>query len=117
MAKSVTLFNVFVASPSDLIEERDLLSDVINELNHTTANILSIKLELIRWETDTFPSFGNDAQDVINKQIEDDYDIFIGIIGSKFGTPTKRFGSGTLEEFNRAYEKARQDSGRTEIMM
>lgn len=117
MAKSVTLFNVFVASPSDLIEERDLLADVISELNHTTANLLSIKLELIRWETDIFPAFGDDAQDVINKQNKDEYDIFIGIMGSRFGTPTSRFGSGTLEEFTRAYDKSKRDGGITKIMM
>ncbi|MCK8490673.1 DUF4062 domain-containing protein [Spirosoma sp. RP8] len=117
MAKSVTLFNIFLVSPGDLIEEREMLAEVIDELNHTTANLLSIKLELIRWETNIFPSFGDDAQDVINKQIEDDYDVFIGIMGGRFGSPTNRFGSGTLEEFTRAYEKSKQDGGTTKIMM
>ena|SRR3989337_1199459 len=31
-------------------------------------------------ETHTYPGIGEDAQDVINKQIDDDYDIFIGLM-------------------------------------
>ena len=48
---------------------------------------------------------GEDAQAVINEQIGDDYDIFIGIMWARFGTPTGRAGSGTAEEFDRAYRK------------
>jgi hypothetical protein len=57
----------------------------------------------VRWETHSWPAVGADAQDVINREI-DPYDIFIGIMWSRFGTPTKRADSGTSEEFTRAYE-------------
>ena len=117
MAKSVTLYNVFIASPSDMVEERELLNSVIDELNRTTAKILSIKLELISWERNTFPSFGDYTQDVINKQIKDDYDIFIGLMGGHFGSATDSFESGTLEEFDRAYSKHKEDPKNISIMM
>jgi hypothetical protein len=42
---------------------------------------------------------------VIDEQIGDDYDIFIGILWTRFGTSTPRHDSGTYEEFNRAYER------------
>ncbi len=93
------------------------MSSVIDELNRTTAKFLSIKLELISWETSVFPAFGEDAQDVINKQIRDDYDIFIGIMGARFGSPTNRFESGTLEEFVRAYSKYKQHPQSVTLMM
>ncbi|WP_257739097.1 hypothetical protein [Flavisolibacter tropicus] len=42
MAKNITLYNVFVASPSDVKEEREALEGVVREFNLTTANFLSI---------------------------------------------------------------------------
>ncbi|MYD31374.1 MAG: DUF4062 domain-containing protein, partial [Nitrospira sp. SB0661_bin_20] len=62
-------------------------------------------MDVVRWETRTTPGFGKDPQDVINKQISDAYDIFIGIMWTRFGTPTPRAGSGTEEEFLRAYDR------------
>jgi hypothetical protein len=105
MAKTITLYKVFVASPSDVKDERNSLDAIINEINRTTANILGVQLELVKWETHTYPDFGEDPQDVINKQIGNDYDIFIGVLWGRFGTPTKRESSGTKEEFLRAYER------------
>lgn len=53
----------------------------------------------------THPSFGDYPQDVVNSQIGEDYDVFIGILWSRFGTPTPKYESGTEEEFYRAYER------------
>lgn len=67
------------------------------------GNSQPIELETIRWETHAWPDVGEDAQDVINKEIGD-YDVLVGIMWKRFGTPTKRSGSGTGEEFERAYD-------------
>ncbi len=116
MAKHQTVLSVFVASPSDLEEERDLLEQIIRKFNADWSRHLGISLELIRWETHAYPSFGEDAQSVINDQIPDDYDIFIGLMWYKFGTPTKRAGSGTEEEFNRALERFKNDPRSIQLM-
>jgi hypothetical protein len=108
MPKNITQINVFVASPGDVIEERNAFDEVLDEVNTVLGPIHSCTLNLKKWETDTHPSFGEDAQDVINRQINDDYDIFIGIMWVRFGTPTNRAKSGTKEEFERAYEKYKQ---------
>ena len=105
MAKTHTLLQVFVASPSDITDERTLLADVVAEFNKTWGNRNGVTLELLRWETDSRPGFGADAQEVINNQIGDEYDIFIGIMWGRFGSGTKRAESGTEEEFNRAYAR------------
>ena len=42
---------------------------------------------------------------VISNQIGTDYDIFIGVLWSRVGTATPRNPSGTLEEFQMAYQK------------
>jgi len=94
---------IFLASPSDVDVERNIVPMLVDELQRTIGDILEVDLELVRWETHSWPDVGDDAQDVINKQIGE-YDIFIGIMWKRFGTPTKRASSGTGEEFERAYE-------------
>ena len=109
MPRSETIINVFVASPSDVAEERNSLEIVVHELNKTWSKKLGLRLDLIKWETDVYPSFGDSAQDVINNQINDSYDIFIAIFWSKLGTPTKKSISGSVEEFERAYSKYKRN--------
>ena len=99
------LFKIFLASPSDTEDERLAAKEVVDEINKSTGSRDNFMLELLTWENDTYPSVGVDGQDVINKQIGNDYQIFVGIMWKKFGSPTKRADSGTEEEFNLAYER------------
>lgn len=115
MPKNITELTVFVASPQDVIEEREILEDTIKEINVVWAKQHNIRLNLIKWETDVHPDIGLNVQDVINDQIED-YDIFIGIMWQRFGTPTEQAGSGTAEEFERAYHKYQEDSAKIKVM-
>ena len=94
---------VFVASPGDVEQERNSLKSVIDELNTTIAPYKGISLELVKWETHATPAMGR-AQGVINSQLGQ-YDIFIGIMWKRFGTPTGRAESGTQEEFQLAYKQ------------
>lgn len=93
---------VFIASTSDLEDERDRASLVVTELGRAIGPPHNLDLKPIRWETHAWPDVGEDSQDVINRQIGD-FDIFIGVLWKRFGTPTKRAESGTEEEFDRAY--------------
>jgi len=114
MAKRI--LRVFVASPGDVSKERDALAKLIAELNLTIAVVApekEISLEVVRWETHAFPSAGR-PQAVINEQIGE-YDIFVGIMWTRFGTPSGVAESGTQEECDRAYETWRQH-GRPQIM-
>src|SRR5882757_6446254 len=98
MPRQEQVLSVFVASPSDVANERAKLESIISEINVTWSRQLGIRLDLIRWETHANPGIDVDAQAVINKQIPDDYDIFIGILWCRYGTPTQRAESGTIEE-------------------
>lgn len=117
MPRQETILSVFVASPSDVDEERNRLEDVIREFNKLWSRQLGIRLELIRWETDAYPSFGEDPQSVINAQIPEDFDLFIGIMWYRFGTRTARAGSGTVEEFRRAKDRYDADPDSLQIMI
>ena len=117
MPRQETILSVFVASPNDVDEERNRLEDIIREFNKLWSRQLRIRLELIRWETDSYPSFGEDPQSVINAQIPEDFDLFIGIMWYRFGTPTTRAGSGTVEEFRRAKDRYDADPDSLQIMI
>ena len=117
MAKTFVHINIFVASPGDVVEERAAVVSVVQELNTLFRTTLGVCLDVVMWETHAYPSIGIDAQDVINKQIGDDYDIFIGLMWKRFGTETGRAGSGTEEEFDRAYELHKSSNGDTKVMM
>ncbi len=116
MARNVSLISIFLASPSDLETERELLKDIVDELNWSICRGKGVRVDLLRWETHSFPGMGVDPQAVINDQIPDDYDIFIGLMWSRYGTPTKRAGSGTEEEFRRALARYRQNDESVKIM-
>lgn len=98
----------FIASPSDTKDERDACDKVFEEINNSTGKILGIRLSSLRWEKNIYPSVGEYGQDVINNQIDGKYDLFIGLMKTRFGSPTPMAGSGTEEEFNNAYEKYTQ---------
>lgn len=116
MPRQENVIVIFVASPSDLESERNCLEEVIKELNQSWSRHVGSRLELVRWETHGYPGVGRDPQDVLNRELPNDYDIFIGLMWSRFGTRTERAGSGTEEEFNLALERHRRDPKSVRIM-
>jgi hypothetical protein len=102
----VTIYKCFIGSPSDTSDERKFCKEVFDQINRTIGEKFNFRLESLMWEDNSRPSFGEDGQDVINRQLLlQEYNIFIGIMWSRFGTPTLRSESGTLEEFEDAYQK------------
>lgn len=113
MARTV---RIFVASPGDVHSERDALAALVSELDDALAVIApekDLRLEVVRWETHATPAAGI-PQAVINADIGE-YDIFIGIMWSRFGTPSGEADSGTQEEFARAYNRW-EKTGRPHIL-
>lgn len=117
MARKDNIVTIFVASPSDVAEERLLLESLVSEHNNVWSEILNLRLELIKWETHCTPGFGDYSQDVINQQIGDDYDVFLGLFWGRFGSPTPVAKSGTLEEFERAYKRFCEQPDSIDIMI
>jgi len=108
MPKHVREIRIFVASPGDTEVERAELERVVGDLDRTLGERDGLHLKLVRWEKDARPGAGA-PQEVINRQISPaDCDIFIGIMWSHFGTPTRAgYASGTEEEFRIARRAGR----------
>ena len=106
MAEQVTKLRAFVASPGDVLDERERLKLVVDELDRTLADSLGHSLELLDWR-DVVPSMGRPEQVILDQLKLDAWDIFVGILWTRFGTPSgairpdtgEPFLSGTEEEF------------------
>jgi Domain of unknown function (DUF4062) len=116
MATQMTVLRLFVASPSDVTHEREMLEDIVRELDLVWSRQLGIYLELTKWETHAYPGIGTEPQAVINEQIGKDWDIFVGIMWTRFGTATKNYGSGTEEEFETGLRLFRENPRLRRIM-
>lgn len=112
-ARSPITIRVFVASPADVRPEREILAKVIRQFNEVFEERGDrLRLLLRRWE-DVCPGAGA-PQKVINKEIGE-YDVFIGLMWRRFGTPNGDARGGTEDEYRRAYANWQQ-SGRPHIM-
>jgi hypothetical protein len=102
-----TALRVFIASPSDMPEERDIAASVITEWNDLNASTDGVVLLPVRWETHSMPEAGIGPQNAINRQLVDSCDILIGMFWTKLGTSTGAAESGTVEEIDRFVETDR----------
>lgn len=101
MSYDAKIYKVFIASPSDVAKERDVVCSVIARWNAINAENHGVILLPVGWDTHSAPESGRTAQDYINEEILDRCDILIGIFWSRIGSPTKHFNSGTEEEIAR----------------
>ena len=105
MTENIKLMKCFVASPSDRSEERLQCDKVVEEINSRLGDGFRVHLQTVRWEKDAIPAIGESAQCVLNEQLQPEHcHFFVGIFGGRIGTPTKNSESGSIEEFERAYE-------------
>ncbi|ACN16483.1 conserved hypothetical protein [Desulforapulum autotrophicum HRM2] len=97
----VRQFKVFIASPSDLGQEREAVRAACDALNkRVLVKEKQVMLAAVGWE-DAVPSAGR-PQETINR-LQKECDLFVCLLHKKYGTPTGASGSGTEEEFLNAY--------------
>ena len=101
MPRTAVILNVLIASPSDVSEERDVVTDAVYTWNAVHSRQAGVMLQPVRWETHTYPASGDRPQAIVNRQIVDEGDFLIGIFGNRVGTPTGEAQSGTIEEIER----------------
>lgn len=109
-------FDVFISSPSDVSQERDTIQEAIEETSQFLEAKEGIQLKAIRWEKNVSSEIGRAPQEVINSQVGENYDIFIGILCNRFGQPTENYNSGTEEEFRRAFARKQLSKENVEIL-
>ena len=99
------VLRVFLASPSDVEDERKQARDVANAINRSIRDRLGWQIDLSIWE-DLTPRYGR-PQDAINADV-DHCDVFVGLLWRRWGQPTGSYSSGFDEEFRRALTRRRK---------
>ncbi|MGB8508252.1 MAG: DUF4062 domain-containing protein [Pyrinomonadaceae bacterium] len=105
---------VFVASPTDVREERSRMPKVVESLNRTLGKMIGVTIELWRWETDA-PAAAGEPQPLVNVEM-DEADVVLAIFWNRFGTPTSAGVTGTEGEVLRSLERWSTD-GRPQVMV
>src|SRR4051812_11095595 len=97
MPHQINKIKVILAWPSDVSAERKIIGEVIEEINGYISQDKSLEIELLSWDTDTYPGLHIDGP--IGKSDEDlgfeDADLVVGIFWTRFGTPVYDAQSGT----------------------
>lgn len=97
------LFRVFLSSPEDVKEERRIVHEVTEAISKEGREE-GYRVEVFDWSQHVTRRIGPAPQDLIDSQLSE-YDIYVGIMGHRFGTPTGPYDSGTEKEFRDALEK------------
>lgn len=114
---------VFFSCPGDLADEKARLESVIGEMRPVFAR-LGISLMPWMFEKDAVPAVApadGSVQTVIDKQLPRNpdgslsYDLYVGLMGERIGTPVEGAASGTVHEFIEAKETF-QRTGKPHIL-
>ena len=89
MPRHGIIYDIFLSSPGDTPSERDAVEKIVAELNREFANTSSLVINLLRWESGAVGGIGSDPQEVIDRSISQRYDLYIGIMWTRIGTPTE----------------------------
>lgn len=101
------IFNIMVGSPGDVTHIAKRAIECINNWNILNSYDKSIALVPHHWTSSSYPSLRKPAQAHIDDILVERSDALVAIFGSRLGTPTNSYISGTVEEIekHRAAEK------------
>ena len=100
MPKNVVQYNMLISCPGDVQEEVSIIGKVVEEFNERFTDELGISIQTKHWKKSSYPQSGGKPQDLLNEQFVKNCDFAVGVLWTRFGTPTDRYGSGTEEEIN-----------------
>lgn len=103
---NIRQYKLFIASPGDVEEERQVIRDVCVDINRNPLVMDKEVSFLVQGWKDLGPVPGR-PQDTINKLVKVCH-VFVCIFHKRFGTDAGKGEVATLEEFSLAYEKWRE---------
>lgn len=120
--RRTAILHVFISSPGDCAgERRALRRAILTVSNGEPARSRGILLQPLMWE-DLPPGQATpgDLQSGIDALLVryglEEYEIYLGLMKTRIGTPTPRSRSGTVEEFETALERRRKTRQPAEIL-
>ena len=105
MGHQALVLSIFVSSPGDVSEDRTKVLSAISAWNQRNGASRNVFFNPLTWEGVVAPDRGQSGQHVINEQIGTSYDIYLGLMWGRFGSPTQDAQSGTEDEFDQAISR------------
>jgi hypothetical protein len=109
-----TRLHLFVSSPGDCAVERDLVETIVTDVNGSAAaQQAGIEIKVLRWEnlppgeTEQLDYQGR-IDDLLKRVGLERFEIYVGFMRARLGTPTRRYPSGTVDEFETALDRKRR---------
>lgn len=104
----VTVYNLLLSCPGDVVDLKGIIDECVKNFNSHIGEINNIRVELKHWSTDSFSQSGDKPQNILNKQFINDCDMCVALLGTRFGTPTDNYDSGTEEEIENMLKQNKQ---------
>lgn len=100
MSYTAKVYQIMIASPGDVPEERAIIRECVHRWNDVNAASRKMMLQAVGWETHAVPETGQHPQESINKRLLRNCDLLVALFWNRIGTPTDNAVSGTVEEIN-----------------
>jgi formylglycine-generating enzyme required for sulfatase activity len=116
----VRIITLFVASPGDVVTERNHVAAVAAAINRNMAKDRDVQFDVVGWKTGVRPRVNElGPQGPIDEDLPmERCDIVVGIFWKRFGTPMPQMGGETGTEHEvRAAIAAWRKSGKPEVVM
>jgi hypothetical protein len=98
MSYDAKVLEIIIASPSDVVREREVVREVIADWNAVNAREREIVLLPLGWDSHSSPELGTRPHQLINDRVLSRADLLVGIFWTRVGSPTGNAVSGTVEE-------------------
>lgn len=111
------IIKVFIASPGDLVNERQIARDVAEEYNTNNSELTGYQIEMVGWE-ETIGGIGR-PQEIINKDLAR-CELFVGMLWKRWGTPPDvdgEYSSGFEEEYSISFERYAKEKKPNMLML
>lgn len=94
-------FNLLISSPTDVLEERNLVEQLCTEWNSSYGQVKNVLFETKRWEKNLNVDSRKKPQILVEEQFILNCDILFAIFGKGIGTRTETYASATIEEIEK----------------
>lgn len=106
--KGITIYDLLISCPGDVTEYVETIKECVESFNRGIGKLNNIEVDIKHWSKDSYPESGDKPQELLNKQFVRDCDVAVAIFGTRFGTPTDKYGSGTEEEIHEMLSAEKQ---------
>ena len=121
----VFLYKIFLASPQDVVKEREIFCEVVEWVNGQLSQLnIPARLEVVGWERYVPPDLGLPEPLILKYIPIEKCDIFVAIFWKRFGTPPGTFRTdgtpylaGTEQEIEEAIRIRRQSDRNRPVIM